>query len=116
MRKAVVSLLAVMMVLSMALWPDVSKQSVVRAQEEAPQLRRLRPKIITAGTQTFTMRIEGRGFVSGSNILFDGVPLASPRINPKGKLLLAEVDASLIAAPGEHSIQVLNPDGISIHN
>ena len=113
MRKAVVSLLAVMMVASMALWPDMARQSVVRAQEEAPQLRRLRPKIITAGTQSFTMRIEGRGFVSGSNILFDGVALASPRTNPKGKLLLAEVDASLIAAPGEHSIQVLNPDGMT---
>jgi sugar lactone lactonase YvrE len=45
--------------------------------------------------------------------LFDGIPLASPRVNPKGRLLLAEVDASLIAAPGEHSIQVLNPDGMT---
>jgi sugar lactone lactonase YvrE len=57
------------------------------------------------------MRFEGRGFASGANALFDGVPLASPRVNPKGRLLLAEVDASLVSTPGTHTVTVSNPDG-----
>jgi sugar lactone lactonase YvrE len=55
--------------------------------------------------------LDGRRFVAGANVLFDGVPLALPRVSRNGKLLLAEVDASLVAAPGEHTIQGVNPDG-----
>ncbi|HSB08540.1 MAG TPA: SMP-30/gluconolactonase/LRE family protein [Blastocatellia bacterium] len=113
MKKAVVFSLAGVIALSCVVLPGLLENSVVRAQEEAPQLRRLRPRIITTGTQTFTIRIEGRDFAIGANVLFDGVPLASPRVSPKGRVLLAEVDASLIASAGEHSVQVINPDGMT---
>src|SRR6185295_17743922 len=53
----------------------------------------------------------GRRFADGANVLFDGVPLASPRTSRKGKVLLAEVNASLIASTGTHTIQASNPDG-----
>src|SRR6185503_4585094 len=52
-----------------------------------------------------------RRFASDADVLFDGVPLASPRMSKNGKVLLAEVDASLIASPGTHTIQGVNPDG-----
>ena len=91
--------------------PDVIHELNVRAQAEAPSLKKMRPRTVTAGTRTFTIRLEGKRFASGANVLFDGVPLASPRIQRKGKLLLADVDASLVASPGTHTIQGVNPDG-----
>src|SRR5262245_3026719 len=111
MRKAVVFLIAAVLVFSMLLVPAVSNRFTVSAQDSAPTLKRVRPSIVTAGTRTFTMRLDGRRFADGAQILFDGVPLASPRTSSKGKVLLSEVDASLIASPGTHTIQALNPDG-----
>src|SRR5205085_10590762 len=68
------------------------------------------PDTITAGTPTFTIRVDGRGFVDGSVIVLDGQPLASSRVESK-KIIVAEVDASVVAAPGTHSVLVRNPDG-----
>ncbi|MEK6289138.1 MAG: SMP-30/gluconolactonase/LRE family protein [Acidobacteriota bacterium] len=111
MRKAVTYLLAVVLVSSWGFLSSVSEVWTVRAQGAALELKRVHPTVITAGTRTFTMRLDGRRFVSGANVLFDGVALASPRVSKKGKVLLAEVDASLIASPGTHTVQALNPDG-----
>lgn len=112
MRKVVVYSLVLVLALSWIFLPGVSKHSTVHAQEAAPELKRVRPGVITAGTRTFTIRLDGRRFVSGANVLFDGVALASPRISTKGKVLLAEVDASLVASPGTHTVQAINPDGM----
>lgn len=112
MRKVVAySLAAIMSVFSVFL-PGLSERMAVRAQD-APTIKRLRPDVITAGSQTFTIRLDGSGFASGAKILFDGVALASPRNSRKTRTLLAEVDASLIAAPGTHTVQAVNPDGTS---
>lgn len=111
MRKAVAYLLSAILVFSWLLVPTVSERFSVRAQEGAPDLKKVRPNIVTAGTRTFTIRLEGRRFATGANVLFDGVALASPRTSKKGKVLLAEVDASLIASPGTHTVQGVNPDG-----
>ena len=111
MRKLAACSLAIILILSVIFLPSVSKWSAVSAQSGAPEIRRLRPGIVTAGTRTFTIRLEGRGFASDANVLFDGVALASPRVFRKGKLLLAEVNASLIASPGTHAIEAMNSDG-----
>ncbi|MFY9555076.1 MAG: SMP-30/gluconolactonase/LRE family protein [Blastocatellia bacterium] len=111
MRKAVAYSLTLVFGFSLVFLPVISERLVVHAQESAPELRRVHPTVVTAGTRTFTMRLDGRRFASGANILFDGVALASPRISRKGKVLLAEVNASLIASPGTHTIQAVNPDG-----
>jgi sugar lactone lactonase YvrE len=110
MRKVVAYFLAAI-VTSWVFVPTVSRRLTVEAQDAAPSIRRLRPDIITAGTRTFTMRLDGKNFADGSNILFDGVALASPRTSGKRRVLLAEVDASLIASPGTHTVQAVNPDG-----
>lgn len=112
MRKAVTYFLAVMLAF-LVFVPHVSRRLTVEAQDSAPVIRRLRPGIVTSGTRTFTMRLDGNGFADGANILFDGVALASPRISTKHRVLLAEVDASLIASPGTHSVQAMNPDGMT---
>src|SRR5688572_16578201 len=113
MRKVVVYSLVLVLALSWVFLPGVSDHLAVHAQEAAPELRRVRPAVITAGTRAFTIRLEGRRFVSGANVLFDGVALPSPRVSTKGRVLLAEVSASLIAAPGTHTIQAINPDGLT---
>jgi sugar lactone lactonase YvrE len=111
MRKAVAYLLAAILVFSCLFLPSLTERLTVRAQEGAPDLKKIHPNVITAGTRTFTIRLDGRGFASGANVLFDGVALPSPRISKKGKVLLAEVVASLIASPGTHTVQGVNPDG-----
>lgn len=113
MRKAVVYSLALVLALSWVFLPGVSEHSAVHAQESAPELKRVRPGVVTAGTRTFTIRLDGRHFASGANVLFDGVALPSPRISTKGRVLLAEVSASLIASPGTHTVQAINPDGVT---
>ena len=91
MRKVVVYSLVLVLALSWVFLPGVSEHSAVHAQEAAPELKRVRPGVVTAGTRTFTIRLEGRHFASGANVLFDGIPLPSPRVSTKGRVLLAEV-------------------------
>ena len=111
MRKSVTYIAVIVLSFLALFFSGVTHRFNVRAQAEAPSLKKILPKIVTAGTRTFTIRLEGRRFASGANVLFDGVPLASPRITKKGRSLLAEVDASLVASPGTHTIQGVNPDG-----
>jgi len=82
----------------------------VSADQVVPVLKRLRPEVITAGTRSFTVRLEGKKFEEGAQILFDGAVLSSSR-RASSKILLADVDASAIASPGTHSVQGMNPDG-----
>jgi sugar lactone lactonase YvrE/catechol 2,3-dioxygenase-like lactoylglutathione lyase family enzyme len=111
MSKSVRYFAAVILSFSLLFLPGVTGALKVQAQEEAPSLKKIHPNVITAGTRTFTIRLDGRRFASDADVLFDGVPLASPRMSKNGKVLLAEVDASLIASPGTHTIQGVNPDG-----
>ena len=109
MRKAVTYSLAIALTLSLLLLPDLSRRGTVRA-DDAPELTRLGPDTITTGAPTFTLRVEGRGFVDGSVIVLDGQPLSTTRVITK-KIIVAEVDASVVAAAGTHSVLVRNPDG-----
>lgn len=113
MRKAVAFSITAVLVFSWLFLPGLTERLTVSAQDDSPEIKKIRPNLITAGTRSFTIRIEGRRFAEGANVLFDGVPLPSPRISRKGKVLLAEVDASLIATPGSHTVQAQNPDGSS---
>jgi sugar lactone lactonase YvrE len=108
MRKAVTCSLAIIAILSLMLLPEVSHRAVVHA-DDPPQLSKLGPDVITTGSPTFTVRIEGRGFVEGAVILFDGQPLTTRVISKR--VVVADVDASVVAVPGTHSVAVQNPDG-----
>jgi sugar lactone lactonase YvrE len=111
MRKAVAYWLAAVLTLSWIFLPGVTKQMTVSAQQAAPELRRVRPDVISTGSPTFTLRLEGKSFESGAKVVLDGVALSSSRVSKKGKLLLAEVDASVVATPGTHTVAAMNPDG-----
>ncbi len=110
MRKAVAYSLLAALTLSFILLPGVGTETA-QAQQSTPSVRRVGPERVTAGAPSFTMRLEGRNFEEGANILFDGVALPSPRVTRNGKLLFAEVPASLVATVGTHSIQAVNPGG-----
>jgi sugar lactone lactonase YvrE len=112
MRKVVAYCLAIIMAVSLGILPGLStSQNTAHAQASAPQLKRIRPRTISTGNPTFTVRLEGKGFATGAQVLLDGVPLASSRVSTKGKLLFAEVDASILVSPGDHTVQARNPDG-----
>ncbi|HEX5733486.1 MAG TPA: SMP-30/gluconolactonase/LRE family protein [Blastocatellia bacterium] len=111
MRKVVAYCLTIVLALSLGLLPSLSSQNTVSAQSGAPQLKRIRPRTISSGSPTFTLRLEGKGFATGAQVLLDGVPLPSSRVSTKGKLLFAEVDASVVANPADHTVQARNPDG-----
>lgn len=104
-------MLAVVLTLTSIFSLSQSSYDVAHAQQAAPELRRIGPDTIAAGGPTFTIRLEGKNFADGAQVVLDGVALPSSRTSSKGKLLLAEVDASVIALPGTHSVQAVNPDG-----
>src|ERR1051325_11691846 len=109
MRKVVAYWLTAVLTLTWIFLPGLSKQASVGAQQAAPELRRIGPDTISAGSPTFTVRLEGRNFETGAKVLLDGVALDSSRVTNKGKVLLAEVDASVVASPGTHTVAAVNP-------
>lgn len=111
MRKLFACLVAVLFAVSLIPPSGLASRQDVGAELSEPILNRLRPEVITAGTRSFTVRLEGKKFEEGAQVLFDGVALGTSRMSSKGKLLLADVDASLVAAPGTHAVQGMNPDG-----
>ena len=83
----------------------------VRAQVSTPTLNKFLPKIISAGAPTFSVRLQGTGFDPKAQVLLDGNALPSSRVTRKNKIIIAEVDASVVANPGSHTLAVRNPDG-----
>jgi sugar lactone lactonase YvrE len=112
MRRVFVLLITLTLIGLWTFLPDQGVNNSVKAQEEAdpPRLDRIRPERIAAGSPTFTVLLEGRRFDEGARVLLDGVPLDSSRISRNGRSLLAEVDASVVAAPGTHTVQGINSD------
>jgi len=112
MRRAFVFLITLTLAGSWMLLPGQMVNNSVRAQEEEdpPRLDRIRPDRISSGAPTFTVLLEGRRFDAGARVLLDGEPLDSSRISRNGRALLAEIDASVVADPGTHTIQAINSD------
>ena len=75
MRKAVPYLLLV--ILSMCAYMLLPGLDSARAQQELPQLNRVRPDKLPAGSPTFTLRADGKKFQDGAQILFDDAPLST---------------------------------------
>ena len=108
MRKAVTYSLAIIATLSLMLLPELSRRATVQAADP-PELAKFGPEVITTGAPTFTVRVDGRAFVEGAVILLDGQPLATRFVSKK--VVVADVDASVVAVAGTHTVAVRNPDG-----
>jgi hypothetical protein len=98
--------------LSIVLLLISGQSSSAFGQSAVPSLKKLQPEAITVGSPTFTLRILGRKFREGARVLFDGKVLESSRLADGKELVFAEIDSSLIAVAGVHTVQVLNPDGL----
>jgi sugar lactone lactonase YvrE len=111
MRKVVTVLLITGLIVSGLLVPGLVTEQTAYGQAAAPAIKGVHPEVITAGSDGFTLRVDGSAFDDGAKILFDGRTLASPRVFRKHRTILAELEASAIATAGTHTVQILNPDG-----
>jgi uncharacterized protein (TIGR03437 family) len=69
----------------------------------------LNPSSAAAGGQTFTLTLNGGGFLRGAVVQWNGTPLATVFVS--ATQLTATVSASLIATAGAASIEVINAGG-----
>jgi virginiamycin B lyase len=69
----------------------------------------LNPSSAIAGNSTFTLTVNGTGFVSGSAIRWNGNSLTTSYVGTTQ--LTASVSASLIATAGTANVTVINPGG-----
>ncbi len=114
MRRVVVSFLVLALICSGLMLPVALRPVEVLAQSAAPLVKKVAPDEIPVGTETFTIRVQGRGFSSDAKILLDGNVLPTSRVvDKKGRLALAEVDASVVAGVGNHQVKLVNGDGQS---
>lgn len=111
MRKLFACLVMLLVAVSLIAPSGVASREDVGIAQSVPVLKRLRPDVVTAGTRSFTVRLEGKKFEEGAQVLLDGVALNSSRISTNGRRLLADVDPAVVAAPGTHTVQGMNPDG-----
>lgn len=73
----------------------------------APTLASISPLNALAGSPSFTITVDGSGFVAGSTILWDGSPLPTTVVS--GSRLNAEVPAASIAMAGSYPLSVVTP-------
>ncbi len=74
-------------------------------------LSSISPNAVTAGGAPFLLTASGAGFLNTFAIQWNGSPLATTYIS--ATQLTATVAASLIAAPGNASVRVQNPAGVT---
>src|SRR5215467_6740343 len=72
-----------------------------------PFLNPLTPGAVAPGGPTFTLAVSGTGFVSGSQVEWNGLALTTSFVN--SSRLTASVPAALIAAPTTATITVVSP-------
>jgi hypothetical protein len=75
----------------------------------APVISGLSPASAIAGGPAFTLTVNGSGFVAGSNVEWNGAPVATAYVS--AGQLTASIPASLIATSANVSVTVLNTGG-----
>lgn len=73
-----------------------------------PTINSVSPTTIAAGSAGFTLTVSGTNFVSGTQILWDGVALPTTVVS--STQLTAKVSPQQIATAGNVSIRVMKPD------
>ena len=76
-----------------------------------PTLSGLSPTSAKSGSGAFTLTVSGGSFVSGAQVLWNGVGLTTTYVSPT--TLTASVPASLLTAPATAGVSLVNPDGQS---
>lgn len=79
----------------------------VRASSPAPAITSISPNVVNAGCGSFTLTLNGSGFVPPSKVSVAGVTLATSFVN--SNTLTATVSAALVASPGSPTVLVTSP-------
>lgn len=79
----------------------------VTALQPVPTIASLTPATAVAGSEAFTLTVNGTGFVDGSAVLFNGAVLPTTLVSPTQ--LTAAVSASDVATAGTVAVRVDNP-------
>ncbi|MCS6829969.1 MAG: hypothetical protein RMM08_01315 [Armatimonadota bacterium] len=77
------------------------------ASTPAPELTNLSPSTVPAGSGSFTLVVEGRGFRPNAIVQWDGSALPTTYISPTS--VQADVPDWAVASPGTAQVVVLNP-------
>lgn len=72
------------------------------------------PQSVYAGSKTFRLQLNGEGFTSDSQILFNGSPLPTTFVS--ANQISAEIPSNLILGEGPRQISVSTPDGKKYSN
>jgi hypothetical protein len=72
-----------------------------------PELSNLSPSTVPAGSGTFTLTVEGRGFRPNAVVQWNGYALPTEYVSPT--LLKVEVPDWAVASPGTAQVAVFNP-------
>jgi hypothetical protein len=70
-------------------------------------IQAINPSAAFVGSAALTLTVNGSGFVSGSNVVFNGTTLATTYVN--GSKLTATVPAGSLGAAGDFPVAVSNP-------
>jgi hypothetical protein len=73
------------------------------------RINSLYPAVRVQGSGSFTLTINGMGFLAGSSVLWNGASLPATRVN--SNQLRVEVPGIYVETPGPASVMVVNPDG-----
>ncbi len=87
----------------------VNMNLTVNAAPAAPSLSSLSPTSAAAAGSSFTLTVNGSGFVAGSKAQWNGAPLTTTYSS--GNQLTAFVPGNLIGSPRSASVTVVNPSG-----
>ncbi len=82
---------------------------IVTASSSTLSISGLSPGQATLRGQTFTLTVNGSGFLAGATVQWNGSPLPTTYIS--GSQLQASVSANLIATAGVANVSVMNPGG-----
>ena len=98
----------VMGILAMGLAILSSATGAVALDNPVPLVnQRLRPDAVAPGGVSFTLTVNGTGFVSGSMVNWNGTPRVTTFVNDSR--LTAQITAADIAVAGTSSVTVVNP-------
>jgi uncharacterized protein (TIGR03437 family) len=86
----------------------------IREPNKTPQLTGLAPNPVVAGGPAFTLSVNGRDFVSGSTVRWDGNNRPTSFVS--ATQLTAAIPAADIAAARDVKITVFTPDGGGVSN
>jgi uncharacterized protein (TIGR03437 family) len=89
----------------------VSATGTITITEPPLSISSLAPASVSAGGPAFTVIVNGNGFLSGATVQWNGSALTTSFVS--ATQLTASVPASLIAAPGNLSVKVINPGGVA---